>query len=90
MGNIYRESGDNLKTINCYEKALGIDFNNEDALYNLGSVFLERNKGLIALKYYLKLIQINPNNENGIKNLSILLKSYQLKINDTNYKEFKK
>ena len=90
MGNIYRESDETKNTINCYEKALSLDPNNEVVLYNLGSVFLEKNRGLVALKYFIKLIQINPNNENGLKNLSILLKSYQLKINDTNYKELKK
>ena len=78
QGLVFHREGNIKKARKIYEKILGIEPENFDALQLLGVIFAQDKKYLEAIKYLSKALKINPNHVGALSNLGISQKELKL------------
>jgi tetratricopeptide (TPR) repeat protein len=78
QGLVFHREGNIKEARKIYEKILGIEPENFDALQLLGVIFAQDKKYLEAIKYLSKALKINPNHVVALSNLGISQKELKL------------
>lgn len=62
LGVIFFEDGDSANALGCFEEAVKLNPQKDDAFAHAGDLFVKENLGLQALDSYIRAIQIKPDN----------------------------
>ena len=60
LGYAYGQTGDHLKEISCYEKAIEVGFQGELIYFNLGMAYGELNQGEKSIRAFKKALDLDP------------------------------
>ncbi|MBN1843719.1 MAG: tetratricopeptide repeat protein, partial [Deltaproteobacteria bacterium] len=60
LGYAYGQTGNHLKEVSCYEKAIGLGFQGERIYFNLGMAYGELNQGEKSIRAFRKALGIDP------------------------------
>jgi Flp pilus assembly protein TadD, contains TPR repeats len=67
----YEDMSDNLKAIECYERAVALNPGQDTALSNLGSFYRKAGRFQDAVTCFQKALAVNPKNEYALNNIAI-------------------
>ena len=74
LGNCYRKLDQVENAIHCFQKAISLNSDSDEAYVQLGQLFWEKEDST-AINYYKSAIAINPNNRDAYYNLGLVYHS---------------
>ncbi len=74
LGNLYRESGDNIQASLEYKKAIELDKDYYQAWGNLASIYLDQGELELAFRAFQEVLRINPNEQTAKRHVEMLSK----------------
>jgi len=79
LGYAYGQTGEHLKEVSYYEKAIRCGFQEDRIFFNLGMAYGELNEGKKSVRAFKKALEINPDNADNHFGLAV---AYQRNCND--------